>query len=83
MRFRSIVTDVFDGRILSSMECLTCNHVSETRETFQVGGTVRKMLSAVFVQHHENLPVLDTAEKIFGLSNFSWVSYNFLKNRIT
>ncbi|XP_043229020.1 ubiquitin carboxyl-terminal hydrolase 20-like [Amphibalanus amphitrite] len=35
LRYRSIVSDVFDGRILSSVQCLTCNGVSATRETFQ------------------------------------------------
>ncbi|ELT95284.1 hypothetical protein CAPTEDRAFT_97991, partial [Capitella teleta] len=32
---KSIVSDVFDGRILSSVQCLTCERVSSTRETFQ------------------------------------------------
>lgn len=31
----SIVSDIFDGRILSSVQCLTCDTVSTTRETFQ------------------------------------------------
>ncbi|XP_037071271.1 ubiquitin carboxyl-terminal hydrolase 33-like [Pollicipes pollicipes] len=35
VRYRSVVSDVFDGRILSSVQCLTCNGVSATRETFQ------------------------------------------------
>ncbi|XP_037071272.1 ubiquitin carboxyl-terminal hydrolase 20-like [Pollicipes pollicipes] len=35
LRYRSVVSDVFDGRILSSVQCLTCNGVSATRETFQ------------------------------------------------
>ena len=34
--YRSIVTDVFDGRIMSSVRCTTCQHVSTTLETFQV-----------------------------------------------
>ncbi|KAH6943838.1 hypothetical protein HPB50_000155 [Hyalomma asiaticum] len=34
-RLCSIVSDVFDGRILSSVQCLTCDTVSTTRETFQ------------------------------------------------
>lgn len=35
LRYCSIISDVFDGRILSSVQCLTCNGVSATRETFQ------------------------------------------------
>lgn len=33
--YRSIVTDVFDGRLLSSVECLTCGYISRTKENFQ------------------------------------------------
>lgn len=34
-RYRSIVTDVFDGVLESSVKCLTCDTVSRTRENFQ------------------------------------------------
>ncbi|KAI1286870.1 Ubiquitin carboxyl-terminal hydrolase 20 [Halotydeus destructor] len=33
--FRSIISDVFDGKLLSSVQCLTCDNVSTTKETFQ------------------------------------------------
>ena len=33
--YRSIVTDIFDGALQSSVQCLTCNTVSKTKETFQ------------------------------------------------
>uniref|UniRef100_A0A0K0D1Q0 ubiquitinyl hydrolase 1 n=1 Tax=Angiostrongylus cantonensis TaxID=6313 RepID=A0A0K0D1Q0_ANGCA len=36
LRWRSIVTDVFDGSIESCVTCLTCRNVSITTETFQV-----------------------------------------------
>lgn len=32
---RSIISDVFDGKLLSSVQCLTCNRVSTREETFQ------------------------------------------------
>jgi len=35
LNYRSIVTNVFDGKLLSSVQCLTCNRVSNTVETFQ------------------------------------------------
>lgn len=35
MKFRSIITDIFDGKILSAVQCLTCSRISETKETFQ------------------------------------------------
>lgn len=33
---RSIISDVFDGKLLSSVQCLTCDRVSTKEETFQV-----------------------------------------------
>lgn len=32
---RSIISDVFDGKLLSSVQCLTCDRVSTREETFQ------------------------------------------------
>lgn len=32
---RSIISDVFDGQLLSSVQCLTCDRVSTREETFQ------------------------------------------------
>ncbi|XP_072948402.1 ubiquitin carboxyl-terminal hydrolase 20 isoform X2 [Epargyreus clarus] len=34
-RYRSIISDVFDGKLLSSVQCLICNRVSTRVETFQ------------------------------------------------
>ncbi|CAG0892429.1 unnamed protein product [Cyprideis torosa] len=33
--FKSIISEVFDGKILSTVQCLTCQQVSTTREIFQ------------------------------------------------
>ncbi|VDP23982.1 unnamed protein product [Soboliphyme baturini] len=35
IRYRSVISDLFDGKLLSSVQCLTCNSVSNTEETFQ------------------------------------------------
>ena len=35
VQYRSIVTDIFDGSLQSNVQCLTCNNVSKTKETFQ------------------------------------------------
>lgn len=35
VRYRSIITDLFDGKIISSVECLTCGNLSTTKENFQ------------------------------------------------
>lgn len=32
---RSIISDVFDGKLLSSVQCLTCDRLSTREETFQ------------------------------------------------
>ncbi|XP_057713253.1 ubiquitin carboxyl-terminal hydrolase 33 [Corythoichthys intestinalis] len=34
-RYRSVISDVFDGTIMSSVQCLTCDRVSVTLENFQ------------------------------------------------
>ncbi|MBN3298629.1 UBP33 hydrolase, partial [Amia calva] len=34
-KYRSVISDVFDGKIVSSVQCLTCDRVSVTLETFQ------------------------------------------------
>lgn len=35
IKFRSIISDIFDGKLLSSVQCLTCDRVSSRVETFQ------------------------------------------------
>ncbi|GLH04067.1 Ubiquitin carboxyl-terminal hydrolase Usp2 [Gryllus bimaculatus] len=35
MKYRSIISDVFDGKVLSSVQCLTCDRISTRVETFQ------------------------------------------------
>ncbi|XP_054290322.1 ubiquitin carboxyl-terminal hydrolase 20-like isoform X1 [Macrosteles quadrilineatus] len=35
VKYRSIISDVFDGKLLSSVQCLTCNRISTRMETFQ------------------------------------------------
>ncbi|KAF4089597.1 hypothetical protein AMELA_G00067680 [Ameiurus melas] len=34
-KYRSVISDVFDGTIISSVQCLTCDRVSVTLENFQ------------------------------------------------
>ncbi|KAF5928144.1 hypothetical protein HPG69_011107 [Diceros bicornis minor] len=34
-RYRSVISDIFDGSVLSLVQCLTCDRVSTTVETFQ------------------------------------------------
>uniref|UniRef100_A0A1A9WNC7 ubiquitinyl hydrolase 1 n=1 Tax=Glossina brevipalpis TaxID=37001 RepID=A0A1A9WNC7_9MUSC len=32
---RSVISDIFDGKLLSSVQCLTCDRISNREETFQ------------------------------------------------
>lgn len=35
IKYRSIISDIFDGKLLSTVQCLTCNRISSRVETFQ------------------------------------------------
>lgn len=35
VKYHSIISDIFDGKLLSSVQCLTCDRVSSRVETFQ------------------------------------------------
>ena len=35
IQYRSVISDIFDGQILSSVQCLTCERISSKKETFQ------------------------------------------------
>ncbi|KAK6622241.1 hypothetical protein RUM44_002048 [Polyplax serrata] len=35
VKYKSIISDLFDGKLLSSVQCLTCNKISTRVETFQ------------------------------------------------
>ena len=39
--YRSVISDIFDGKLVSTVQCLTCNRVSLTTEAFQV--KIRKL----------------------------------------
>ncbi|XP_062559535.1 ubiquitin carboxyl-terminal hydrolase 20 isoform X2 [Armigeres subalbatus] len=55
---RSIISDIFDGKLLSSVQCLTCDRISTREETFQdlslpIPG---KDHLAVLHQNHPGMP---------------------------
>ncbi|XP_053380391.1 ubiquitin carboxyl-terminal hydrolase 20-like [Mercenaria mercenaria] len=35
VQYQSVISDIFDGKLSSSVQCLTCERVSTTKETFQ------------------------------------------------
>ncbi|XP_053266962.1 ubiquitin carboxyl-terminal hydrolase 20 isoform X1 [Pleuronectes platessa] len=58
--YRSVISDIFDGSILSLVQCLTCDRVSNTVETFQdlslpIPG--KEDLAKLHSSIHQNLPV--------------------------
>uniref|UniRef100_A0A8C4ZQI3 Ubiquitin carboxyl-terminal hydrolase n=1 Tax=Gadus morhua TaxID=8049 RepID=A0A8C4ZQI3_GADMO len=58
-RYRSVISDIFDGSILSLVQCLTCDRVSTTVETFQdlslpIPG--KEDLAKLHSSIHQNLP---------------------------
>uniref|UniRef100_A0A671W2T8 Ubiquitin carboxyl-terminal hydrolase 20 n=1 Tax=Sparus aurata TaxID=8175 RepID=A0A671W2T8_SPAAU len=58
--YRSVISDIFDGSILSLVQCLTCDRVSTTVETFQdlslpIPG--KEDLAKLHSSIHQNLPV--------------------------
>lgn len=36
VNYESVVSVTFDGQLISTVKCLTCQHLSHTQETFQV-----------------------------------------------
>uniref|UniRef100_A0A3Q3A9H0 Ubiquitin carboxyl-terminal hydrolase n=1 Tax=Kryptolebias marmoratus TaxID=37003 RepID=A0A3Q3A9H0_KRYMA len=75
--FRSVISDIFDGSILSLVQCLTCDRVSTTVETFQdlslpIPG--KEDLAKLHSSIHQNLPV-KTGVCPDTYSSQGWISY--------
>uniref|UniRef100_A0A8C4NX47 Ubiquitin carboxyl-terminal hydrolase n=1 Tax=Dicentrarchus labrax TaxID=13489 RepID=A0A8C4NX47_DICLA len=75
--YRSVISDIFDGSILSLVQCLTCDRVSTTVETFQdlslpIPG--KEDLAKLHSSIHQNLPV-KTGVCPDTYSSQGWISY--------
>uniref|UniRef100_A0A3Q3VTD3 Ubiquitin carboxyl-terminal hydrolase n=1 Tax=Mola mola TaxID=94237 RepID=A0A3Q3VTD3_MOLML len=75
--YRSVISDIFDGTILSLVQCLTCDRVSTTVETFQdlslpIPG--KEDLAKLHSSIHQNLPV-KTGVCSDTYSSQGWISY--------
>lgn len=71
--YRSIISDIFDGKLVSSVQCLTCDRVSMTTETFQdlsLPIPSQEMLSALRNQSASN-------SGNNSASNEGWLSWFF------
>ncbi|XP_075942034.1 ubiquitin carboxyl-terminal hydrolase 20 isoform X1 [Anarhichas minor] len=75
--YRSVISDIFDGSILSLVQCLTCDRVSTTVETFQdlslpIPG--KEDLAKLHASIHQNLPVKTGLNPdIYGSQG--WISF--------
>uniref|UniRef100_A0AAQ5WYI5 Ubiquitin carboxyl-terminal hydrolase n=1 Tax=Amphiprion ocellaris TaxID=80972 RepID=A0AAQ5WYI5_AMPOC len=75
--YRSVISDIFDGSILSLVQCLTCDRVSTTVETFQdlslpIPG--KEDLAKLHSSIHQNLPVkTGVCPDTYGSQG--WISY--------
>uniref|UniRef100_A0A671QWH0 Ubiquitin carboxyl-terminal hydrolase n=1 Tax=Sinocyclocheilus anshuiensis TaxID=1608454 RepID=A0A671QWH0_9TELE len=76
-RFRSVISDIFDGSILSLVQCLTCDRVSTTVETFQdlslpIPG--KEDLAKLHSSIHQSAPV-KAGVCTDGYAAQGWISY--------
>ncbi|XP_077352699.1 ubiquitin carboxyl-terminal hydrolase 20 isoform X2 [Festucalex cinctus] len=75
--YRSVISDIFDGSILSLVQCLTCDRVSTTVETFQdlslpIPG--KEDLAKLHSSIHQNLPVkANVCPETYGSQG--WISF--------
>lgn len=85
---RSIISDIFDGKLLSSVQCLTCDRISTREETFQdlslpIPG---KDHLAVLHQNHPGMPSpphpspvtgnttgITCSDAVYPVSGDSWI----------
>ncbi|XP_066568781.1 ubiquitin carboxyl-terminal hydrolase 20 isoform X2 [Amia ocellicauda] len=76
-RYRSVISDIFDGSILSLVQCLTCDRVSTTVETFQdlslpIPG--KEDLAKLHSSIHQSLPA-KTGTCSDTYASQGWISY--------
>ncbi|KAK7896444.1 hypothetical protein WMY93_021769 [Mugilogobius chulae] len=75
--YRSVISDIFDGSILSLVQCLTCDRLSSTVETFQdlslpIPG--KEDLAKLHSSIHQNLPVkTGVCPESYGSQG--WITY--------
>uniref|UniRef100_A0A8C8FLL6 Ubiquitin carboxyl-terminal hydrolase 20 n=1 Tax=Oncorhynchus tshawytscha TaxID=74940 RepID=A0A8C8FLL6_ONCTS len=75
--YRSVISDIFDGSILSLVQCLTCDRVSTTVETFQdlslpIPG--KEDLAKLHSSIHQNIPA-KTGLSLDVYGSQGWITY--------
>lgn len=71
IKYRSIITCVFDGKLLSSVQCLTCKRISNTVETFQ--DLSLPIPSKDDLNHMHTQAVLTCSSRMYN--DTSWMPY--------
>ncbi|XP_034651600.1 ubiquitin carboxyl-terminal hydrolase 20 [Drosophila subobscura] len=74
---RSIISDVFDGKLLSAVQCLTCDRVSSRQETFQdlsLPIPTRDFLTMLHQTHSISVQSLSAAETS-SRTNDGWLTW--------
>ncbi|EDW09333.2 ubiquitin carboxyl-terminal hydrolase 20 [Drosophila mojavensis] len=74
----SIISDVFDGKLLSSVQCLTCDRVSTREETFQdlsLPIPTRDFLNVLHQTHSLSVQSLNAADLASARSNEGWIAW--------
>lgn len=72
-KWRSIVSDVFDGQILSSVQCLTCNLVSSRMETFQDLSLPIPSRDQLYFIHQSTVPKSPSQGAGEGQASGGWI----------
>lgn len=63
LRYHSIISEVFDGELVSTVKCLTCHQLSNTKETFQVQETCLIAVTVTFFQDISlSIPTIEQLE---------------------
>ncbi|XP_063424439.1 ubiquitin carboxyl-terminal hydrolase 20-like [Mytilus trossulus] len=74
IQYQSVISDIFDGRILSSVQCLTCERISTTKETFQDLSLPIPSKDQIFVLH-SNSQGSPIKGGTCGEANQSWMTW--------
>uniref|UniRef100_A0A8W8LFE3 Ubiquitin carboxyl-terminal hydrolase n=1 Tax=Magallana gigas TaxID=29159 RepID=A0A8W8LFE3_MAGGI len=76
VQYRSVISDIFDGKILSSVQCLTCERISTTKETFQDLSLPIPTKDHLHMLHGHNTSTL-TKVGACGEAKQGWFSWMF------
>ncbi|XP_030369755.1 ubiquitin carboxyl-terminal hydrolase 20 [Scaptodrosophila lebanonensis] len=75
---RSIISDIFDGKLLSSVQCLTCDRISTREETFQdlsLPIPNRDFLNMLHQTHSLSVQSLNAVDMAQARNNEGWLAW--------